>query len=42
MLELLNRKKYEYVKKSDYFWVERTSESPVEETLKIVERHFGL
>lgn len=41
-LELLNREKYEAVKKSDYFWIERTNKSTVEETLKIVEKHFEL
>ncbi len=29
-------------KRSGYFWLERTSESTVEETVIKVEQHFGL
>lgn len=41
-LRSLNEKKYHDVKNSDYYWIERTSQSTVEETVKKAERHFGL
>lgn len=41
-LKSLNEKNYNVIKNSDYFWVERTSKSTVDETVKKVERHFGL
>ncbi len=40
-LEFTNKQKYESIKKSSYFWVERGSNSTVEETLCMVENHFG-
>lgn len=41
-LRSLNEKQYSDIKASDYFWIERTSKSTVEETVKKVERYFGL
>lgn len=41
VLESLNRKKYEQVKASKYFWLERDQKSTVEVTVKKVEQHFG-
>lgn len=41
-LKSLNEKQYSDIKKSDYFWIERTSVSTVGETVEKVERHFGL
>ena len=41
-LQSLNEKAYKDIKASKYFWLERTPESTVEETLAKVERHFGL
>lgn len=41
-LQSLNEKAYKVIKASNYFWVERTPESTVEETLAKVEQHFGL
>lgn len=41
-LQSLNEKAYADIKASQYFWLERTPESTVEETLAKVERHFGL
>jgi len=41
-LQSLNEKAYQDIKASKYFWLERTPESTVEETLAKVERHFGL
>lgn len=41
-LRSLNEKSYSDIKDSDYYWVERTSKSTVEETVEKVERHFGL
>lgn len=41
-LKSLNEKHYRDIKESDYFWLERTSESTVEETVEKVEKHFGL
>lgn len=32
---------YNDVKSSDYCWIERTAQSNVEETVKMVEKHFG-
>lgn len=40
-LKALNEERYEAIKHSDYFWVERTEISCVEETVKKVEAHFG-
>ncbi len=41
-LRSLNEKHYSDIKKSDYFWLERTSESTVEDTVKKVERYFRM
>lgn len=41
-LRSLNEKHYSDIKESGYFWLERTPESTVEETVIKVERHFGL
>ncbi len=41
-LEYINIEKYEAIKKSPYFWVERDENSTVENTLFVVEKHFGL
>lgn len=41
-LRSLNEKYYSDIKESDYFWLERTSESTVEETVKNVERYFRM
>jgi len=40
-LKSLNENFYHAVKNSTYFWVERTQESTVEDTVKKVELHFG-
>ncbi len=41
-LRSLNEKKYLDIKKSSYYWIERTSQSTVAETVEKAERHFGL
>ncbi len=41
-LERINREKYESIKKSPYFWIERDGGRTVEKTLRMVEKHFGL
>ena len=41
-LQSLNEKVYKDIKASKYFWLERTTDSTVEDTLAKVERHFGL
>lgn len=41
-LRSLNEKNYKDIKDSGYFWLERTSGSTVEETVRKVERHLGL
>ncbi len=41
-LKSLNEKSYELIKNSDYFWLERSENSTVEETVRKVEQHFGL
>ncbi len=38
----LNVKRIEEVKNSQFFWLERTDASTVEDTLARVERHLGL
>lgn len=40
-LQTLNEGFYHAVKNNDYFWLERTSASTVEETIRKVEQHFG-
>lgn len=41
-LKSLNEKRYQDIKDSLYYWIERTPESTIDETLEKVERHFGL
>lgn len=41
-LQLLNEKRYNDIKNSEFFWLERTPESTVEAVAVQVERHFGL
>ncbi len=41
-LRSLNEKHYSDIKESDYFWLERTSESTVEDTVQKVERYFKM
>lgn len=40
-LQSLNEKCYEAIKESQYFWLERTQSSTVEDTVRKVEQHFG-
>lgn len=40
-LEYINVEGYEAIKKSQYFWLERDKNSTVENTLRLVEQHFG-
>lgn len=37
----LNIAAYDFIKNSDYFWVERDNNRSVEETAALVEKHFG-
>ncbi len=39
-LKSLNEKHYYAIKDSDYYWIERTQKSTVDETVEKVERHF--
>lgn len=39
-LKSINEKRYQDIKNSDYFWVERSGNSTVDETVKLVEQHF--
>ncbi|MGN0479529.1 MAG: AAA family ATPase [Hominenteromicrobium sp.] len=39
-LKSLNEQRYERIKNSDYFWIERNEHSTVDETVRSVERHF--
>ncbi len=41
-LEHLNRRRYEQIRQSRYFWIERTAQSTVEDTMQRVARHFCL
>lgn len=41
-LEKLNQSKFDEIKKSQYFWIERDSYTTVEDTVKKVEQHFQL
>lgn len=41
-LKSLNENHYQAIKQSDYYWLERTTASTVEETVGNVARHFGL
>ncbi|MBQ6805918.1 MAG: AAA family ATPase [Lachnospiraceae bacterium] len=40
-LKSLNEKRCNDIKESDYYWIERTPKSTVDETVGKVERHFG-
>ena len=40
-LQSLNEKCYKDIKESSYFWLERTADSTVEDTVRKVEQHFG-
>lgn len=40
-LRSLNEKSYKDIKDSDYYWIERTPNSTVDETVEKVGRHFG-
>ena len=40
-LELMHKERYEKIKKSSYFWVERDANSTVDKTLCLVEKHFN-
>lgn len=37
----LNIDRYNYIKESDFFWLERDDTRSVEETMQLVEQHFG-
>lgn len=41
-LKSLNEKRCNDIKSSNYFWIERTQNSTVNETVKMVEQYFGL
>ena len=41
-LKSLNEKRCNDIKCSNYFWIERTENSTVNETVRKVEQHFGL
>lgn len=41
-LKTLNEKKCNDIRGSNYLWIERTENSTIEETVRKVERHFGL
>lgn len=41
-LKIINMKKYETIKSSKYFWLERNENSTVDETIRKVEQHFSL
>ena len=41
-LKSINTKRYQDIKGSNYFWIERTENSTVNETVRKVEQHFGL
>lgn len=40
-LRSLNEKRYHDIKRSNYFWLEREVGRSIEETVKLVEQHFG-
>ena len=40
-LKSLNEKQYTAIKESNYYWIERTLKSTVDETVRKVERYFG-
>lgn len=37
----MNIDRYNYIKESDFFWLERDDTRSVEETMQLVEQHFG-
>lgn len=37
-----NRKRYDSIRSSSYFWLEREKDSTVENTVQLVAKHFGL
>lgn len=37
----INIAAYDYIRQSDYFWVERDNNRSVEDTMALVEKHFG-
>lgn len=41
-LKKLNIKRYQHIKESKYFWIERNESSTVEKTLRKTEKHFKL
>ncbi len=41
-LKSLNEKAYNEIKNSEYFWIERTNESTIYDTIQEVEKHLGL
>lgn len=41
-LAYLNRQRYDSIRSSSYFWLEREKDSTVENTLQLVAKHFGL
>ena len=40
-LRTLNEKRYNEIKNSNYFWLERDNNRSIDETVKLVEQHFG-
>lgn len=42
VLRQLNTEQYDEIKSSEFFWIARDSKSTISETLKSVEKHFGL
>lgn len=42
VLKSLNEKRCNDIKSSNYFWIERTENSTINETVRKVEQHFGL
>ena len=42
VLRKLNTEQCDDIKASDFFWIARNSKSTVSDTLKAVEKHFGL
>ena len=41
-LRALNEKRYHDIRTSSYLWIERSENSTADETVRKVERHFGL
>lgn len=41
-LAYFNRQRYDSIRSSSYFWLEREKDSTVENTVRLVARHFGL